>query len=255
MLFNAAANTIAGCAAPAKLICMMPPVKSETAHLVSALMIMSQQVVNLGTVRRRELVRRGRRLEYLTVAYNSCEGLIGVVAGIVAGSVALVGFGFDSVIEVTSGVVLLWRLGAEMDAGRRERIESHSLRLVGICFLLLAAYVCYDAFASLVTRESPKQSLVGITLAVVSLFAMPLLARAKRRVAHEMESKALAADARQTDLCAYLSAILLGGLLLNTLFGWWWADAAAALVMTPIIAREGFQTLRGKTCCDGGICQ
>lgn len=233
----------------------MPTVKSEASHLVSALINMSHDVVNLGMVRRRELVRRGRRLEYLTVAYNGCEGLIGVVAGVIAGSIALVGFGFDSVIEVTSGIVMLWRLGAEMDVVRRERIEAHSLRLVGICFLLLAAYVCYDAFASLIARDAPKQSLVGITLAVVSLFAMPLLARAKRRVAREIESKAMAADARQTDLCAYLSAILLGGLLLNTLFGWWWADSAAALVMTPIIAREGFQTLRGKTCCDGvGIC-
>ncbi|HEY0079280.1 MAG TPA: cation transporter [Pyrinomonadaceae bacterium] len=214
--------------------------------------IMSAGVLN-GERRRAKEVRRGRRLEYLTVAWNSLEGLIAIGAGIVAGSVALVGFGFDSVIEVTSGAALIWRL--HMDApARRERAEQVALKLVGVSFLLLAAYVASDAALSLVRRESPEASYAGIALAVLSLVVMPLLARAKRRVAASIESRALEADSRQTDICAYLSAILLGGLLLNALLGWWWADPVAALAMTPIIAREGVQALRGKACCNGEAC-
>lgn len=214
--------------------------------------IMSAGVLS-GETRRAEEVRRGRRLEYVTVVWNSLEGLIAVGAGVVAGSVALVGFGFDSVIEVTSGAALIWRL--HMDApARRERAERVALKLVGVSFLLLAAYVASDAVLSLVRRESPEASYAGIGLAVLSLVFMPLLAKAKRRVAASIDSRALEADSRQTDICAYLSAILLGGLLLNALFGWWWADPLAALAMTPIIAREGVQTLRGKTCCDGETC-
>ena len=206
-----------------------------------------------GEKRRAEEVRRGRRLEYLTVAWNSLEGLIAVGAGLLAGSVALVGFGFDSVIEVSSGAALIWRL--HMDApSERERAERIALKLVGVSFLLLTAYVATDAAISLVKREPPEASYTGIALASFSMVVMPLLARAKRRVAASIDSRALEADSRQTDLCAYLSAILLGGLLLNALLGWWWADPLAALAMTPIIAREGVQALRGKTCCDGDAC-
>lgn len=202
---------------------------------------------------RRQQVRRGRRLEYLTVGWNSLEGVIAVGAGLVAGSVALVGFGFDSAIEVASGVALLWRL--HMDAPeKRERAEWVALRVVGISFLALAACVAFDAAKSLVTREPPEASYVGVGLAALSLVLMPLLARAKRRVAAGINSRALEADSRQTDICAYLSAILLGGLMLNALFGWWWADPVAALVMTPIIGKEGVGALRGETCCDGGSC-
>ncbi len=193
------------------------------------------------------LVRRGRRLEYLTLAWNSLEALLSIVAGLLAGSIALVGFGFDSVIEVSSGAVLLWRLRAGAEAERREQI---ALRLVGGCFLALAVYVAWEAIASLVRREAPGESYVGIGVAAASLIAMPLLARAKRRVARGLNSGAMQADSRQTDICAYLSAILLGGLLLNALLGWWWADPVAALIMVPLIAKEGVEGVRGKTCCD-----
>jgi divalent metal cation (Fe/Co/Zn/Cd) transporter len=195
-------------------------------------------------------VRRGRWLEYLTIGWNSLEAIIAIGAGLVAGSIALVGFGLDSIIEVSSGAALLWRL--HMDAPeKRERSERIALKLVGISFLLLAAYVIFDAAQSLITRETPEASYVGIGLAALSLVVMPLLARAKRKVAASINSRALQADSRQTDICAYLSAILLGGLLLNALFGWWWADPVAALVMTPIIVKEGIEALRGETCCDG----
>ena len=195
-------------------------------------------------------VRRGRWLEYLTIGWNSLEAIIAIGAGLVAGSIALVGFGLDSIIEVSSGAALLWRL--HMDAPeKRERSERIALKLVGISFLLLAAYVTFDAAQSLITRETPEASYIGIGLAALSLVVMPLLARAKRKVAASINSRALQADSRQTDICAYLSAILLGGLLLNALFGWWWADPVAALVMTPIIVKEGIEALRGETCCDG----
>lgn len=215
---------------------------------------MSQQIIQLGNVNRTELIKRGRRLEYFTVGYNSLEGLIAIVTGLIAGSIALVGFGFDSVIEVTSGLVLLWRLKADVDEDRRERIEAVSLRIVGVCFLALALYVGYDSIKSLIKSEPPDESIPGIILAVASLIVMPLLVRAKRKVARGIGSGAMAADAKQTELCTYLSAILLGGLLLNALLGWWWADPLAALIMVPIIVKEGVETLRGEACCDEEVC-
>jgi divalent metal cation (Fe/Co/Zn/Cd) transporter len=132
---------------------------------------------------RASLVRRGRRLEYFTIAYNSLEGLIALVAGLMAGSIALVGFGFDSLIEVTSGSALLWRLHLDADEAERERVEAVTLRIVGVLFLLLAAYVSYDSIKSLIGREQPRESIPGIILAIASLFVMPLLVRAKRKVA------------------------------------------------------------------------
>lgn len=211
---------------------------------------MSQQVLTSIETDRSSLVRHGRHLEYFTIGYNSLEGLIAVVAGLIAGSIALVGFGFDSLIEVTSGSILLWRLHADVNEERRERVEAISLRIVGALFVLLAIYVTYDSVKSLIRREAPEESLVGIVLASVSLVVMPLLVRAKRRVARAINSGALMADSKQTELCTYLSAILLGGLLLNALLGWWWADPMAALVMVPIIVKEGIEALRGETCCD-----
>jgi divalent metal cation (Fe/Co/Zn/Cd) transporter len=211
---------------------------------------MRQEAITDKIIDRAHLVRRGRYLEYFTIGYNSLEGLIAVGAGLVAGSVALVGFGFDSLIEVTSGSVLLWRLHADVDEGRRERVETISLRLVGVCFVVLALYVSYDSIKSLLKREAPDESLIGIVLAAVSLIIMPLLVRAKRKVARSINSGALMADSKQTELCTYLSAILLGGLLLNALLGWWWADPVAALIMVPIIAKEGIEALRGESCCD-----
>lgn len=215
---------------------------------------MSEQVIRLDTLERSRLVTKGRRLEYFTISYNSLEGLIAVIAGLVAGSIALVGFGFDSLIEVTSGSVLLWRLHADVNEERRERVEAISLRIVGVCFVVLAIYVIYDSVKSLIRREAPEESVVGIVLAAVSLVIMPLLVRAKRKVARSINSGALMADSKQTELCTYLSAILLGGLLLNALLGWWWADPVAALIMVPIIVKEGIEALRGETCCDEGAC-
>jgi divalent metal cation (Fe/Co/Zn/Cd) transporter len=211
---------------------------------------MNQGAVISNQIHRAALVRRGRYLEYFTIGYNSLEGLIAVTAGLIAGSIALVGFGFDSLIEVTSGAVLLWRLNADIDEERRERVEAISLRIVGVCFVLLAIYVTYDSAKSLIKREAPHESIAGIVLAAVSLMVMPLLVRAKRKVARAINSRALMADSKQTELCTYLSAILLGGLLLNAFFGWWWADPVAALIMVPIIMNEGIEGLRGETCCD-----
>jgi divalent metal cation (Fe/Co/Zn/Cd) transporter len=196
-------------------------------------------------------VRRGIHLEWFTIAYNSLEGLIALAAGFLSGSIALVGFGFDSALEVTSGAALLWRLGADAEERTRERKEAAALRIVGVCFVLLSLYVTYDAIQSLVSRDAPQRSLAGIMLAVASLIVMPLLALAKRRVAGHIASPALTADARQTQLCTYLSGILLCGLVLNASLGWWWADPIAALAMVPIIAKEGSDALRGRTCCGG----
>ena len=196
------------------------------------------------------LVRRGLRLEYLTLAWNSLEAVIAIAAGWLAGSIALIGFGLDSLIEMSIGDVLLWRLSSDADPARRARAESRALQLVGWSFLLLAAYVAFDATRSLWLREAPDQSTIGIILAAFSLIVMPLLARAKRRIAARIASRALHADSRQTSICAFLSAILLAGLLLNAFAGWWWADPIAALLMVPIIAREGWEALRGDRCED-----
>jgi divalent metal cation (Fe/Co/Zn/Cd) transporter len=199
---------------------------------------------------RRPLVVLGRRLEYFTIGWNSAEGLIAVIAGAVAGSISLVGFGVDSFIEVASGSALLWRMAVDADTRQRERTEALALRIVGVCFLALAGYVAYEAFRDLLAKVAPAHSVAGILLACASLIVMPLLSRAKRRVGRALGSAAMHADARQTEFCTYLSAILLGGLLLNLVWGWWWADPMAALIMVPIIAKEGIDALRGRTCCD-----
>ncbi len=193
------------------------------------------------------LLARGRRLEYLTVAWNGLEAAISLAAGIAAGSVALVGFGLDSVIETASAIILLWRLRS---AQENERAEQRAHRLVGICFLLLASYIAIESARALWLHSVPEKSIAGIAIACAAIVVMPLLARAKRKVAAGLGSGALDSDSRQADFCAYLSAILLLGLLLNWLLGWCWADAVAALIMVPIIAREGVNGLRGKTCED-----
>lgn len=191
------------------------------------------------------LVRRGKVLEYATIAYNLLEGVIAIAAGFIAGSIALVGFGFDSGIEVLASLLLVWRLHAG------EKQERRTLQLVGITFLILAAYVAFDSIQSLVAREEPRESMVGIILAATSVIVMPLLVRAKRQVADAINSRAMRAEAMQTQLCMYLSIILLAGLGLNALFGWWWADPIAALVMVPIIANEGREALKGEECACG----
>ena len=175
-----------------------------------------------------------------------------LISGLSAGSVALVGFGLDSLIETTSAGILLWRLRFDHKTEQRERSERLAHRLVGVCFLLLAAFVALDSVHALWMRARAERSIAGILIAIAAVIVMPLLARAKRRVAAELGSRALRSDSRQADFCAYLSAILLAGLLLNTLFGWWWADPVAALVMVPIIAREGVQGLRRQARDDCG---
>jgi divalent metal cation (Fe/Co/Zn/Cd) transporter len=194
-------------------------------------------------------VRRGRVLQYVTIGWNSAECVIALGAGFLAGSVALVGFGFDSAIEVASSLAAIWRLHHEADAARRTITERRALRVIGVCFLSLAGYVLYDALASLASGSPPERSTPGLVLAALSLIVMPLLARAKRRVAVCLDSGALEAETRQTEICAYLSAILLAGLGLNAWLGWWWADPVAGLLMTPLIAREGWEAVRGRTCC------
>ena len=193
----------------------------------------------------RALLGAGRRLEYFTVGWNVLEAAVSIWAGVVAGSTALVGFGVDAAIETSSGAALLWRLQDRDDHHAREQL---ALRLVGTSFLLLAAWVGYEAAEALLRGEAPFVSYPGIAIATLSLVVMPWLARRKRAVASAIGSKALESDSRQTSLCAYLSAILLGGLLLNALLGWWWADPVAALVMVPIIGGEGVEALRGERC-------
>jgi len=198
------------------------------------------------------LVRRGLWLNYATLSYNIVEAAVSLLAGLLAGSVALVGFGFDSVIEVIASVAAQWRLRADLAAERRERVEQTSHRVVGWCFLALGAYVAYESVESLWTRSRPDRTLIGIAVLAASAIVMPLLARAKRRVARALESRSLGSEAAQTSLCAYLSIIALAGVALNALFGWWWADPLAALAMVPIITKEGLAAIRQRhpaDCC------
>ncbi|HEY8196507.1 MAG TPA: cation transporter [Gemmatimonadales bacterium] len=198
------------------------------------------------------LVRRGLWLNWLTIGYNTVEAVVSMAAGLAAGSVALVGFGVDSGIEVTASVAAQWRLRADYDLKRRERVERVTHRIIGVSFLALAVYVAVDSMMTLWQREAPEASPVGLVILVLSVFVMPVLARAKRHVALALASRALEADAAQTSLCAYLSVIALAGVGLNSALGWWWADPVAALLMVPIIAREGLEGLRGEPCCDDG---
>ena len=204
---------------------------------------MKAEAENLLQPNRAVLERRGRLLAFFTVGWNSLEAVVAIGAGVLAGSVALVGFGFDSVIESLSGAIIVWRLFAG------ERREQLALRLVGVSLLLLAAYVAFDAVKSLWLGELPDKSSIGIALALASLVVMPLLAREKRIVAAQLGSRAMHADSRQTDICFYLSIILFIGLGANAVAGWWWADPVAALLMIPLIVKEGTDALRGKTCC------
>lgn len=211
---------------------------------------MSEQVLHS---ERSDIVRYARRLEYFTIFYNSLEGLISVVGGLLISSISLVGFGFDSLIELTSGAVILWRLRADHDQTKREQIEAQSLKIIGYCFLLLSGYILYDSIQALLTHKYPEETVIGIVIAAASLVVMPILAKAKRKVAAQLGSNAILADARQCEFCIYLSIILLVGLLLNEVLGWWWVDSVAAICMTPIIFREGWDAVKGKSCqsCSG----
>lgn len=185
--------------------------------------------------------QKGLLAEYFTVGWNVLEGVIAIVAGILAGSIALIGFGLDSYIEVASGLVLIWRLrkhgfGNEEE---EEEAEKKAVFFVGVTFFLLAVYVVYESGKKLLLQEMPGESLIGIILAVVSLTVMPLLALYKKKIAAEIDSRALRADALETLACSYLSLTLLLGLGANALFGWWWADPVAALAMVYFLLKEG----------------
>jgi len=203
----------------------------------------------VGSVRSTYL-RRGLRLEYLTVGWNVVEGVVAVGAGVVAGSIALIGFGADSFVETISGAVLIWRLSAEargtLDEEAVERVEERAERLVGLAFLVLAAYVAFEAVRSLLEQEAPAASPVGIALTALSIVVMLWLARAKRATGISLGSRALIADAQQTYACWYLSVTTLVGLALNAVFGLWWADPVAALVIVCFLIREGIEALRAE---------
>jgi cation diffusion facilitator family transporter len=197
------------------------------------------------SIRREHLHRRGVRLEWFTVSWNVIEAFVAIGAGLIAGSTALIAFGVDSLIEVISAVVLLWRL---LQTGPNATIEEHSyaerraLYLVSATFFLLAAYVTFESISALVIGEAPDSSTVGLVLSVLSLIIMPVLAYTKQQTGRELGSKALQADAVETWVCSYLSFTLLAGVGLNFAFGWWWADAVGALMMLPVILWQGWET-------------
>ncbi|MBA2273811.1 MAG: cation transporter [Actinobacteria bacterium] len=205
----------------------------------------------MATVSQRDAsLHKGLRLEYFTLTWNTLEAVVGLTAGIAAGSVALVGFALDSIVEASSGGILLWRLHGEAHGGRpAEELERRAIRLVAIAFLALAAYVGSRAVFDLFSGARPEESTVGIVLAIVSLMVMPVLAWRKRVVARELDSRALQADSTQTTLCTYLSAILLFGLVTNALFGWWWADPVAGLGIAAFAAKEGRELWTTKDLC------
>lgn len=197
-------------------------------------------------VDRRALLLRALRLERLTILWNVAEAAIAVGAGWLAGSVALIGFGLDSVIETIAAAALYRRLRAEQGGVSEEEAEAHegrALRLVGITFFLLGGYIAFEAASSLWMQEAPAVSRVGILLAAISLVVMPALAIAKHRTGKALQSRALVADAKETFVCSYLSFTLLVGLGLNALLGWWWADPVAALAMLPFVLHEGREAI------------
>ena len=190
-------------------------------------------------------------LEYFTVGYNIVEGILSVLIGYLSGSIALVGFGFDSAVESVSGGVLIWRLKkhGKIDEEEEERIEKKTVKLVGYSFFILGAYVFIEAVKKLYMQEIPDPTIAGIVIAALSLIIMPVLAKKKLKTAKEIKSASLVADSKQTLICAYLSLALLIGLGLNYLFGLWWADPISALVIVALIIKEGFETLKqGRLC-------
>ena len=196
-----------------------------------------------------QLLSRGLRLEYVTVGWNIVEGIIAVGAGVAAGSIALIGFGVDSFVETISGAILLWRLRAEAvgtaDEERIEQVEHRARRLVAVSFLVLAAYVAFEAIRTLAAQDRPDASPIGIVLTSVSIGVMLWLARAKRETGEALASRALIADSHQTYACWYLSVTTLAGLALNAAFGLWWADPLAALVIAVFLVREAREAWEG----------
>jgi divalent metal cation (Fe/Co/Zn/Cd) transporter len=201
--------------------------------------------LTVGRTDRRRLARRAALLAWFTIAWNTIEGIVAVGAGIAAGSIALVGFGLDSGVEVFAGAVVVWQL-----RGLSEEKEQRALRLIAVSFFALAAYTITEATRDLLDGDHAATSLVGVVLAAVSLLVMPALAVAKRRTGRQLGNNVVVADSTETALCSYLSAILLGGLVLNAAVGWWWADPLAALGIAALALREGGEAWRGETCCE-----
>jgi len=191
-------------------------------------------------------LRQALFLEYLTIGWNVVEAAVAIIAGLWAGSIALVGFGLDSIIEVTAAGMLVWRLRCELTCRHRthERAEKIVLRVIGITFFILAAYVLYKAGDMLLHAQAPEASRVGIVLAVLAAVLSPWLALRKQALARQLNSRALAADALETFACGYLSITLLIGIALNATLGWWWADPAAALLMVPVLLWSGWVSLQ-----------
>ena len=202
----------------------------------------------LTAVERTRLGRRAQLLAGTSVTYNVVEAIIAVTAGIAAGSVALIGFGLDSVVEVSSGLIILWQFRHRLPEAR----ERQALRLMAFSFFALAAYVVVESIRALISGGEPEVSRVGIGLAVASLVVMPFLSWAQRRTGRALGSHAVVADSTQTLLCTYLSAVLLAGLLLNATLGWGWADPVAGLVIAAVAVREGLEAWRGEGCCAPG---
>ena len=200
------------------------------------------------------VVRKAQRLNILTIGWNVVEGMVAVVAGLLAGSISLVGFGLDSGIEVSAALILAWRLAQERSQGCTQEADRRATRAIAVSFLALAAYVGVESTRDLLGHVQPEASLPGIVLAALSLLVMPLLARAKRKVAPVLGSRAAVSEADQTSLCAWLSAVLLVGLAANAALGWWWADPTAGLAIAGLAAVEGVRTWRAEsladTCCD-----
>jgi divalent metal cation (Fe/Co/Zn/Cd) transporter len=198
-------------------------------------------------------VRRAHLLNRITIGYNGVEGVVAVLAGVAAGSVSLIGFGLDSAVEVSTSLVLAWRLHQERRDGCRADDDRRATRAIAVCFAALALWVGYEALTQLVQREQPAVSIVGIVIAGLSVVLMPLLARAKKRLGPALGSQAVISEARQTELCAYLSGVVLLGLGANAVFGWWWADPIAALAIAGVAGYEAVHTWRADsledTCC------
>jgi len=195
--------------------------------------------------RRQVLTRRIRLLVAATISYNVIEAAVALTAGAQASSTALIGFGLDSVIEVSSAAAVAWQFSQPDHEAR----EKAALRVIALSFFALAAYVSVESVRALFGYAEPRPSIVGIVLATVSLVVMPLLSYAQRRTGRELGSRSAVADSKQTLLCTYLSAVLLVGLLLNSLFGWSWADPLAGLVIAAVAVREGLEAWKGRNCC------
>jgi divalent metal cation (Fe/Co/Zn/Cd) transporter len=202
-------------------------------------------VAALDPQERARLGRRAQALAAASVSYNLAEGVIAIAAGLVAGSVALIGFGLDSAVEVSSGLIILWQFRHRLPQSR----EQQALRLIALSFLALAGYVTFESLRALITGSEPEASPVGIALAAVSLTVMPFLAWAQRRTGRALHSSSVVADSKQTLLCTFMSAALLVGLVLNAVAGWWWADPLAGLAIAAIAVKEGRATWRGEGCC------